>query len=103
MGKNKAQAPTLPHIRYMCFDLTNAPVATTVRAAATGPVSMLTGPSTPKYLKYKQYLEYCPPKDLKYKQYPECSIGPRNTFTSSIQNVVLDPKILPVMSQKYRT
>ena len=22
MGKNKAQAPTLPRIRYMCFDLT---------------------------------------------------------------------------------
>ena len=27
MGKNKAQAPTLPRIRYMCFDLTHAPVA----------------------------------------------------------------------------
>ena len=39
----KAQAPTLPRIRYMsCFDLTHAPVATTARAAATGPVSMST-------------------------------------------------------------
>ena len=38
MGKNKAQAPTLPCIRYMsCFDLTHAPVATTARAAATEP------------------------------------------------------------------
>ena len=42
MGKNKAQAPTLPRIRYMsCFDLTHAPTA---RAAATGPVSMSTRP-----------------------------------------------------------
>ena len=44
MGKNKAQAPTLPRIRYMCFDLTHAPVATTARAAATGLVSMSTRP-----------------------------------------------------------
>ena len=35
MGKN---------IRYMCFDLAHAPVATTARAAATGPVSMSTRP-----------------------------------------------------------
>ena len=43
MGKNKAQAPTLPRIRYMsCFDLTNAPAATAARAAATGLVSMST-------------------------------------------------------------
>ena len=28
----------------MCFDLTNAPVAATARAAATGPVSMSTPP-----------------------------------------------------------
>ena len=41
MGKNKAYAPTLPRIRYMCFDLTHAPVAT-ARAAATEPVSMST-------------------------------------------------------------
>ena len=41
MGKNN---PTLPRIRYMCFDLTHAPVATTARAAATGPVSMSTRP-----------------------------------------------------------
>ena len=38
----------LPHfhvcIRYMCFDLTHAPVATTARAAATGLVSMSTRP-----------------------------------------------------------
>ena len=44
MGKNKAQAPTLPRIRYMCFDLTHAPVATAARAAATGLVSMSTRP-----------------------------------------------------------
>ena len=45
MGKNKAQAPTLPRIRCMsCFDLTHAPVATAARAAATGPVSMSTRP-----------------------------------------------------------
>ena len=45
MGKNKAQVPTLARIRYMsCFDLTHAPVATTARAAATGPVSMSTWP-----------------------------------------------------------
>ena len=45
MGKNKASAPTLPRIRYMsCFDLTHAPVPTTARAAATGPVSMSTRP-----------------------------------------------------------
>ena len=46
MGKNnKAQALTLPRIRYMsCFELTHAPVATTARAAATGPVSMSTRP-----------------------------------------------------------
>ena len=45
MGKNKAQAPTLPRIRYIsCFDVTHAPVATTARAAATGPVSMSTRP-----------------------------------------------------------
>ena len=45
MDKNKASAPTLPLIRYMsCFDLTHAPVATTARAAATGPVSMSTRP-----------------------------------------------------------
>ena len=30
MGKNNAQAPTLPRIRYMCFDLTHAPVATAI-------------------------------------------------------------------------
>ena len=43
MGKNKAQAPTLPRIRYMsCFDLTHAPVSTAARAAATGLVSMST-------------------------------------------------------------
>ena len=41
MGKNKAEAPTLPRIRYMsCFDLTHAPAATTARAAATGLVSI---------------------------------------------------------------
>ena len=47
MGKNnKAQALTLPRIRYMsCFELTHAPVATTARAAATGPVSMSTRPT----------------------------------------------------------
>ena len=45
MGKNKAEAPTLPRIRYMsCFDLTHAPVATAARAAATGLVSMSTRP-----------------------------------------------------------
>ena len=33
MGKNEAQAPTLPRVRYMCFDLTHAPVATAARAA----------------------------------------------------------------------
>ena len=63
MGKNKAYAPTfsnssylsalnsypqtgptLPRIRYICFDLAHAPVATTARAAATGPVSMSTRP-----------------------------------------------------------
>ena len=44
MGKNKAQAPTLPRIRCMCYDLTNAPVATAARAAATGLVSMSTWP-----------------------------------------------------------
>ena len=45
MGKNKACAPTLPRIRYMsCFDLNHAPVATTARADATGPVSMSTRP-----------------------------------------------------------
>ena len=46
MGKNKAQAPTLPRIRYMsCFDLNHAPVATeAARAAATGLVSMSTRP-----------------------------------------------------------
>ena len=44
MGKNEAQAPTFPRIRYMCFDLTHAPVAATARAAATGPVSMSTRP-----------------------------------------------------------
>ena len=33
MGKNKAQAPTLPRIRYKsCFGLTHAPVATAARA-----------------------------------------------------------------------
>ena len=42
MGKNKA--PTLPRIRYMCFDLTHTPVATAARAAATGLVSMSTRP-----------------------------------------------------------
>ena len=42
MGKNKAQAPTLPRIRYMCSDLPQAPVATAARAAATGLVSMST-------------------------------------------------------------
>ena len=45
MAKNKAYAPTRPRIRYMsCFDLTHAPVATSARAAATGPVSMSTWP-----------------------------------------------------------
>ena len=45
MGKNKAEAPTLPRIRYMpCFDLTHARVATAARAAATGRVSMSTRP-----------------------------------------------------------
>ena len=44
MGKNKALAPTLPRIRYMCFDLTHAPVATAASAAATGSVSMSTRP-----------------------------------------------------------
>ena len=44
MGK-KAEAPTLSRIRYMpCFDLTHAPVETTARAAATGPVCMSTRP-----------------------------------------------------------
>ena len=42
MGYNKASAPTLPHIRYMCFDFTHAPVATAARAAAAGLVSMST-------------------------------------------------------------
>ena len=42
MGEDKA--PTLPRIRYMCFDLTHAPVATAARAAATGLVSMSTRP-----------------------------------------------------------
>ena len=41
MGKNNAEAPTLPRIRCMCFDSTHAPVATTARAAATGPVSII--------------------------------------------------------------
>ena len=42
-GKNTAEAPTLPRIRYMsCFDLTHAPVATPARAAATGLMSMST-------------------------------------------------------------
>ena len=44
MGKNKAQVPTLPRIRFMCFDLTHAPVATASRAAATALVSMSTRP-----------------------------------------------------------
>ena len=44
MGKTKAQAPTLPRIRYMCFDLTHAPVATAARTAAIGLVSMSTRP-----------------------------------------------------------
>ena len=45
MGKNKAQVPTLPRIRYMsCFDLTHVPVATAARAVATGLVSMSTRP-----------------------------------------------------------
>ena len=44
MGKSKAQAPALARIRYMCFDLTHAPVATAARAAATGLVSMSTRP-----------------------------------------------------------
>ena len=45
LGKNKALTPTLPRIRYMsCFDLNHAPVASTARAAATGPVSMSTRP-----------------------------------------------------------
>ena len=44
MGKNNAQAPTLTRIRYMCFDLTHAPVATAARAAAAGLVSMSTRP-----------------------------------------------------------
>ena len=42
--KIKLQARTLPRIRYMCFDLTHAPVATAARAAATGLVSMSTRP-----------------------------------------------------------
>ena len=49
MGKNKAYAPTLPRIRYMCFDLTHAPVAT-ARAAATEPVSMSTRPAIYIYI-----------------------------------------------------
>ena len=44
IGKNKAQVPTFPRIRYMCFDLTHAPVATAARAAATGLVIMSTRP-----------------------------------------------------------
>ena len=45
MGKTKAEAPTLPRIRYMsCFDLTHAPVATAARAADTGLVSMSARP-----------------------------------------------------------
>ena len=45
MGKDKAEAPTLPRIRYMpCFDFTHAPVATAARAAATGLVSISTRP-----------------------------------------------------------
>ena len=46
MGKNhKAQAPTLPRIRYMSsFDLTHAPDATAARGATTGLVSMSTRP-----------------------------------------------------------
>ena len=44
MGKNKALAPTLARIRYMCFDLNHAPVATAARAAATGLVRMSTWP-----------------------------------------------------------
>ena len=48
MGKNKAEALTLPRIRYTsCFDLTHAPVATEARAAATGLVSMSTRPDPP--------------------------------------------------------
>ena len=47
-GWVKVKLNKLPHlarIRYMsCFDLTHAPVATTARAAATGPVSMSTRP-----------------------------------------------------------
>ena len=51
MGKNKAEAPTLPRIRYMsCFDLTHAPAATASRAAATGLVSMSTRPDIPGML-----------------------------------------------------
>ena len=42
MGKQKAVAPTLPRIRYMCVDGTHAPVATAACAAATGLVSMST-------------------------------------------------------------
>ena len=49
MGENKAQAPTLVRIRYMCFDLTHAPVATAARAAATGLVSMSTRPDPPRW------------------------------------------------------
>ena len=46
MGKNKAQAPTLPRIRYIsCFDLTHAPVATAACAAATG---LLSGKQPPR-------------------------------------------------------
>ena len=45
MGKNKASTPTLQRIRYMCFELTHAPVATAGRAAAPGLVSMSTRPN----------------------------------------------------------
>ena len=44
MGKNKSKAPTLTRNRYMCSDLTHAPVATAARAGTTGLVSMSTRP-----------------------------------------------------------
>ena len=47
MGKNEALSSHTSHvfrIRYMCFDLTHAPVATAARAAATGLVRVSTRP-----------------------------------------------------------
>ena len=55
MGENKAEAPTLPRNRYMSsFDSTHAPVATAVRAADTGLVSMSTRPDIPGMLHLKR-------------------------------------------------